>query len=151
LLMDHRPLPSNLKIIREYGLTLPARVDPQQMRQAIWNLCLNAVQAMPDGGGEIRVGGCLLPDDRDRLQLWIADTGLGIADHDLPHIFEPFYSTKPEGSGLGLALVYRVVQDHAGQIEVKSRLGEGTTFTLTLPAVLETVNTEPCPSPMRQP
>jgi len=150
LLLEHRSLPDNLKIVREYGLSLPARVDPQQMRQAIWNLCLNAVQAMPDGGGEIRVGGGVAPGDPDRLQLWIADTGLGIADDDLPHIFEPFYSTKPEGSGLGLALVYRVVQDHAGQIEVKSRLGEGTTFTLTLPAALEAVQPEPCPSIMRQ-
>jgi two-component system sensor histidine kinase PilS (NtrC family) len=151
LLLEHRSLPVNLKIVREYGLTLPAHVDPQQIRQAIWNLCLNAVQAMPEEGGEIRVGGAVETDDADRLQLWITDTGLGIADDDLPHIFEPFYSTKPEGSGLGLALVYRVVQDHGGQIEVKSRLGEGTTFTLTLPAALEAVPPEPCPSTMRQP
>jgi signal transduction histidine kinase len=66
--------------------------------------------------------------------VWITDTGHGIADEDLPHIFEPFYSTKPEGSGIGLALVYRVLQDHGGQIEVRTRVGEGTTFSLTLPA-----------------
>ena len=146
LLIEHRELPPTLKIIREFGLTLSARVDPQQMRQAIWNLCLNAVQATPDAGGEIRVGGCLVPGDVAPLQIWIADTGQGISHEDLPHIFEPFYSTKPEGSGLGLALVYRVMQDHGGQVEVKTRMGEGTTFTLTLPAA-EPAKPEICPSP----
>jgi two-component system sensor histidine kinase PilS (NtrC family) len=134
LLLEHRPLPSDLKVVREYGDPLPARVDPQWVRQALWNLCLNAVQSMPEGG-ELRVGGRRLPTaGPGRLQLWITDTGCGIPESDLPHIFEPFYSTKPEGSGIGLALVYRVVQDHGGHIEVRSRIGEGTTFTLHLPA-----------------
>jgi two-component system, NtrC family, sensor histidine kinase PilS len=149
VLIEYRSLPPNLKIIREYGLSLLARVDPQQMRQAIWNLCLNAVQAMPDTGGEIRVGAYLLPSDTDRFQFWISDTGLGIAEDDQPHIFEPFYSTKPEGSGLGLALVYRVMQDHGGHVDVKSRVGEGTTFTLTLPTALEAARPELIPSTMR--
>jgi two-component system sensor histidine kinase PilS (NtrC family) len=149
LLLEHRSLPPNLKIIREYGLSLAARVDPQQMRQAIWNLCLNAVQAMPDSGGEIRVGAYLLPWDASRFQIWVTDTGQGIAEEDQPHIFEPFYSTKPEGSGLGLALVYRVMQDHGGQVEVKSRLGDGTTFTLTLPTAIEAVRPELDHSTMR--
>ena len=152
LLLEHRSLPPNLKIIREYGECLVAHVDPQQMRQAIWNLCLNAVQAMPDGGGEIRIGSRLLPGDPPRLQLWIADTGSGIADQDLPHIFEPFYSTKAEGSGLGLALVYRVMQDHGGQVDVKTREGEGTTFTLTLPAAAAPVGrSERCTPIAREP
>jgi two-component system sensor histidine kinase PilS (NtrC family) len=140
LLIEHRSLPANLKIIREYAESLPARVDPQQMRQAIWNLCLNAVQAMPDGG-EVRVGGRELDDPvGPRIQVWIADTGHGIADEDLPHIFEPFYSTKAGGSGIGLALVYRVLQDHGGLIEARSRPGDGTTFTLALPAAHEPQN-----------
>jgi two-component system sensor histidine kinase PilS (NtrC family) len=133
LLIEHRALPANLKIVHEYAETLPVRVDPQQMRQAIWNLCLNAVQSMPEGG-EMRVGGYRPGGPDDQIQVWITDTGHGIADEDLPHIFEPFYSTKPEGSGIGLALVYRVLQDHGGQIEVRTRVGEGTTFSLTLPA-----------------
>jgi two-component system sensor histidine kinase HydH len=99
----------------------------------VWNLCLNAVQAMPDGG-ELRVGAQSIREHGGRLQISIADTGQGIAEADLPHIFEPFFSTKPEGSGIGLALVYRVVEEHGGSIEVRSRTGEGTTFVLTLPA-----------------
>jgi two-component system sensor histidine kinase PilS (NtrC family) len=134
LLVEHRSLPAELKIIREYGEKLPARVDPQQLRQAIWNLCINAVQAMPEGG-ELRVGGRIVPGGGPpRLQLWISDTGQGIAETDLPQIFEPFFSTKAEGSGIGLALVYRVVQDHGGQIEVRSQLGTGTSFMLILPS-----------------
>jgi two-component system sensor histidine kinase PilS (NtrC family) len=145
LLIEHRSLPANLKIIREYAESLPARVDPQQMRQAIWNLCLNAVQAMPDGG-EMRVGGQALGEsEREQIQVWVADSGHGIADADLPHIFEPFYSTK--AGGIGLALVYRVLQDHRGLIEAHSRPGDGTTFTLTLPAARESQN-EVLSSPM---
>jgi two-component system sensor histidine kinase PilS (NtrC family) len=133
LLIEHRALPADLKVIREYAELLPASVDPQQMRQAIWNLCINALQAMP-AGGELRVGGRVWPERApDRLRIWIGDTGHGIPETELPHIFEPFYSTKPEGAGLGLAHVYRVLQDHGGQVEVQSRPGEGSTFTLTLP------------------
>ncbi len=133
LLIEHRTLPANLKVSREYGDTLATRADPQRLRQAVWNLCLNAVQAMPDGG-ELRVGARSLRERGGRLQIAITDTGQGIADADLPHIFEPFFSTKPEGSGIGLALVYRVVEEHGGTIEVRSRVGEGTTFLVTLPA-----------------
>jgi two-component system sensor histidine kinase PilS (NtrC family) len=151
LLIEHRALPANFKVVREYGESLPARVDPQQMRQAIWNLCLNAVQAMPEGG-EMRVGGSQLADPARRaIQIWINDTGTGIADEDMPHIFEPFYSTKPEGSGLGLALVYRVLQDHGGHIDARSRPGEGTTFTVTLPAADEPSHAVHTPAIARRP
>ena len=132
VLLEHRRLPDNLKVVREYDERLLVRADPQQLRQAIWNLCLNAVQAMPEGG-ELRVGWPAL-DGRGRVQIGIADTGYGIAETDLPHIFEPFYSTKPEGSGLGLAMVYRVVQEHGGEIDVRSTVRGGTTFTLQSPA-----------------
>jgi two-component system sensor histidine kinase PilS (NtrC family) len=134
LLLEHRALPAELKVVREFGERLPARVDPQQLRQAVWNLCINAVQAMPEGG-ELRLGGRIVPSgNAASLQLWVTDTGHGITDNDLPHIFEPFFSTKAEGSGIGLALVYRVMQDHGGQIEVRSQPGSGTTFLLTLPS-----------------
>ena len=135
VLLEHRRLPEGLKVAREIATDLPARADPQQLRQAIWNLCLNAVQAMAEGG-ELRVGGRRLSSasGQSRLELWVADTGAGIAESDLPHVFEPFFSTKPGGTGLGLAAVYRIVQDHGGNIEVRSRAGQGTTMIIGLPA-----------------
>ena len=121
--------PESLKIVREFSSPLTVTVDPQQFRQAIWNLCLNAVQAMPDGG-ELRVSASA----RDgRLEVRVTDTGEGITTEDLPHVFEPFFSTKDQGTGLGLALVHRIVQDHGGEVEVQSVPGAGTTFVVTLP------------------
>ncbi len=130
VLVAHRELPPGLKIAREFPPSLNWPVDSQRLRQAIWNLCLNAVQAMPDGG-ELSVGA--RANDRF-LSITVSDTGEGIGAADLPHVFEPFFSTKQGGSGLGLALVHRIVQDHGGDIEVRSRPGGGTTFVLTLPA-----------------
>jgi len=63
----------------------------------------------------------------------VADSGHGIAPDDLAHVFEPFFSTKPGGTGLGLSLVHRIVQEHGGEVDVRSTLGLGTTFTVTLP------------------
>jgi two-component system sensor histidine kinase PilS (NtrC family) len=131
LLLEHRAHGAPLKVVREYMDRVPAYLDPQQMRQAIWNLCLNAVEAMPEGG-ELRVAVRTRPGRR--LEVEVGDTGSGIAPEDLPHIFEPFYSSKAGGSGLGLALVHRVVQDHGGEIEVRSTPGAGTTFILSLPS-----------------
>jgi signal transduction histidine kinase len=105
-------------------------VDAQQFRQILWNLCLNAVEAMPEGG-ELRVS---VSVRGATLEVAVSDTGDGIAAADVSHVFEPFFSTKPEGTGLGLALVHRIVQDHGGEIDVRSAPGLGTTFTLTLPA-----------------
>ena len=123
LLIEHRSLPANLKIIREYAESLPARVDPQQMRQAIWNLCLNAVQAMPDGG-EMRVGGQALGEsEREQIQVWVADSGHGIADADLPHIFEPFYSTK---AGSGSAWPWSIASCRTTAASSRRTAGRGT-------------------------
>jgi signal transduction histidine kinase len=91
---------------------------------------------MPDGG-EVRVEGRILESSEGpaRLEISIADTGQGIPETDLPHVFEPFYSTKPEGSGLGLSVVYRIVQDHGGHVEVRSHPSSGTRVTLVLPSL----------------
>ncbi|MGH7278141.1 MAG: two-component system sensor histidine kinase NtrB, partial [Candidatus Rokuibacteriota bacterium] len=131
VLLEHRAGPGpGLKVVRDFPAPLAWRLDPQQFRQAVWNLCLNAVEAMPDGG-ELRVGAEV---HRRRLEVSVADTGDGIASAELSHLFEPFFSTKPHGSGLGLALVHRIVQDHGGEADVRSAPGMGTTFTLTFPA-----------------
>ena len=130
LLLEHRAAPGTLKVIREFVPSVLWPVDAQQFRQILWNLCLNAVEAMPEGG-ELRVAAVVRGD---MLEVTISDTGEGIAASDLSHVFEPFFSTKSEGTGLGLALVHRVVQEHGGDIDVRSSQGLGTTFTLTLPS-----------------
>lgn len=131
VLFEQRARPGSLKIVREFSALLHWRVDPQQFKQVVWNLCLNAVEAMPDGG-ELRVGAAAASGQM--LAVWVSDTGAGIAADDLPHVFEPFFSTKAEGTGLGLALVHRIVQEHGGEIDVRSTPGLGTTFTIMLPA-----------------
>jgi two-component system sensor histidine kinase PilS (NtrC family) len=129
LLLERQAPPGTVKMARELPPSLEWDVDPQQFRQAIWNLCLNAVQAMPEGG-ELRVTATAADST---LTVRIADTGDGIGAADIHHVFEPFFSTKPGGSGLGLALVHRVVQDHGGEVEVDSNPGAGTTFTVRIP------------------
>ncbi|MHB8765918.1 MAG: hybrid sensor histidine kinase/response regulator, partial [Deferrisomatales bacterium] len=120
----------------------PAEVDGGQISQVIGNLVLNAGQAMP-GGGTIRVtaenlrvdpgaNGGLAPGRYVRLA--VADEGVGIRPEDLPRVFDPYFTTKAEGSGLGLATSHSIVRQHGGRIEVRSELGVGTTFTLYLPA-----------------
>jgi two-component system sensor histidine kinase PilS (NtrC family) len=130
VLLEHQVAPGTLKAVREFPPSIEWTVDRQQFRQAVWNLCLNAVQAMP-GGGELRVTMAVVAG---RLLARVSDTGEGIAREDLAHIFEPFFSTKSDGTGLGLALVHRIVQEHGGEIDVYSRPGLGSTFTITLPA-----------------
>jgi two-component system sensor histidine kinase PilS (NtrC family) len=130
VLLEHRAAPGTLKVIRELPASLTWEVDPQQFRQALWNLCLNAVQAMPDGG-ELRVTARVVDAS---LLVRIEDSGDGIGGNDMAHVFEPFFSTKPGGSGLGLALVHRILKDHGGEIDVESTPGGGSTFTLRIPA-----------------
>ncbi len=126
--------------------TLPKiLVDSQQMQQVFLNLILNAVDAMPKGGRlTIRAiqnsereheKFALFPLQHDSNFLWISvkDTGDGIPDDKLQHIFDPFFTTKPDGMGLGLSIVYRIIQENQGEIQVTSRTGEGTTFHIWLP------------------
>jgi two-component system, NtrC family, sensor histidine kinase PilS len=129
ILLEHRATPGTLKVARELPPALECDVDPQQFRQAIWNLCLNAVQAMPDGG-ELRVAATA---GDGALTVSVSDTGEGISVSDIEHVFEPFFSTKQGGSGLGLALVHRIVQDHGGDIDLESAPGAGSTVTLRIP------------------
>jgi two-component system sensor histidine kinase PilS (NtrC family) len=127
--LEQRVSPDHLKIVREIQPTLLCPVDPQQFRQAIWNLGLDAVEAMPEGG-EVRVCALRMPG---HLQIRLSDTGEAIPAEDLAHVFEPFSAARATGSGLGLALVHRIVRDHGGEIEASSAPGFGTTFTLTVP------------------
>jgi two-component system sensor histidine kinase PilS (NtrC family) len=109
---------------------LRAVADPQLIRQVFWNLSLNAVEAMPRGGDLAiaveRRGG--------EVTVAFADTGVGIPPAELQRIFTPFHSTKEGGTGLGLAVVFRIVEAHGGRVEVESEPGRGTTVRVALPA-----------------
>ena len=103
--------------------------DSGQIHQMVLNLLLNAVQAI-DGGGTVRV---VLASKKDKALISVADSGRGIAPEHLPFIFRPFYTTKGNGTGLGLSLARRTVEDHRGRIEVESEVDRGTEFLVTLP------------------
>jgi signal transduction histidine kinase len=106
------------------------RADPALLRQAVLNLALNACQAMPEGG-KVTIAARTAKDRR--IALTIEDTGIGIPADKLDRIFDLYFTTKPQGSGIGLSIVYRIVQLHGGEIEVQSTEGRGTTFRLLLP------------------
>ena len=106
-----------------------APIDPDAMRGCLWNLIINAMQAMPEGG---LVTLSLLKQDQTAI-LSVADTGCGISEKNLEEIFSPFFTTKEKGNGLGLAEAHKIIQAHHGKMEVRSKLGKGTVFTLSLP------------------
>jgi two-component system sensor histidine kinase HydH len=110
---------------------LLAKADRDQLIQVFLNLFLNGLEAMPDGG-MLRIG--LEVGREGDFQIEIADTGSGVREDDLPQIFEPFFTTKSKGTGLGLAVALQIIENHHGTINVASRLGEGTTFRISLPA-----------------
>jgi two-component system, sporulation sensor kinase E len=104
-------------------------IDANQIKQVLVNLIKNAMQAMTRGGTLTIQSGQL----NDAIWFSIADTGGGIPQEQINHIFEPFYTTKKKGSGLGLMIVQRIVRQHGGRIEVESHVGQGTTFRIWLP------------------
>jgi PAS domain S-box-containing protein len=140
----------------------PAQVDQLQISQVAQNVLINAQQAMPDGGTiTVRAENvAVTPDETERLvglregdyvRLSFEDDGPGIAPENLPRIFDPYFTTKPKGTGLGLSTAHSIIKRHAGHMEVASRLGEGTTFTVYLPASEQRVESpdRPGESPAR--
>ena len=111
-----------------------APIDPAQIKQVLVNLCKNAIQASTRGG-VLTLG---TERREDGVCLVVADTGGGIPQEMLNRIFEPFYTTKKKGSGLGLMIVQRIVRDHGGRIQLESNVGQGTTFRIWLPMAEKT-------------
>ncbi|MCZ7544088.1 MAG: response regulator [Anaerolineae bacterium] len=107
--------------------TIEATAD--QLRQVFLNLTLNAIEAMPEGG-TLRV---VSAEENGCVVVTFADTGVGIASENLSRLFEPFFSTKHEGTGLGLSVSYGIIEAHGGAIEVASEFGQGATFRVRLP------------------
>jgi two-component system, sporulation sensor kinase E len=121
---------AGVQIESNLSTSLPLlRIDARYIKQALLNLIKNAVAAMP-GGGVLRVDTLRAGED---VQVRISDTGSGIPEEIMDKIFEPYFTTKPFGTGLGLTIVFKIVKEHFGDISVTSRPGEGTTVTLALP------------------
>jgi len=112
----------------------PARFDvegdAERLRSCLSNIAINALQAMP-AGGRLTAS---VHKKNGIVEVSISDTGVGIKEDSLPKIFEPYFSTKQAGFGLGLAVTKKIVEEHKGSIEVHSHVDQGTTFTLKLPA-----------------
>src|SRR5439155_6072532 len=121
---------SGVQVVIESDGAPDVNGDPAMLRQAVLNLALNAVHAMPNGG-TLRVV-CHAVSGR-RVSVSFVDTGIGIPPEHLQRIFDLYFTTKEKGSGIGLSMVYRIVQMHDGEIEVQSTPGAGTTFRVLLP------------------
>ena len=122
----------DVTVERHYAATPSVRGDPDKLQQLFLNLFLNAIDAMPEGG---RLRATIRISAAREIEITISDTGTGIAAADLPHVFTPFFTTKPagRGSGLGLVVAQDIVADHGGQLDVTSAVDRGTTFTIRLP------------------
>lgn len=121
-----------IKLRTHFDPGLPRmHADAEQLWQALLNLIRNSRQAMVDGG-EITVGTWR---DSGRVLLRVTDTGKGMTEEQLGQLFVPFFTTKKEGTGLGLALVQQIVTEHGGHVECESVAGQGSTFTMSLPLV----------------
>ena len=116
-------------------------LDSAQTREALWNLLVNAVEAMPKGG-ELRVEANRSQKGDEFLDVVVADTGKGIIPSERDKIFQPFHTTKADGTGLGLAIVHRVVEAHGGEVEVESEEGQGSAFRLRFPMTSESSSDE---------
>lgn len=122
---------AGIMVVTDGQPTPVVNADPERLAQVFMNIILNAVQAMR-GGGELKVR---ISQQDKAVQIEISDTGEGIAAEKLPNIFDPFYTTKERGSGLGLAVTYRIVKEHGGEITAESQAGKGTIFKIWLPTV----------------
>jgi signal transduction histidine kinase len=121
----------NVKVSIEVPPSVPAvNGDSAMLRQAFLNLAINACQAMPSGGS-LRLMGASV--SRGRVEVRVQDTGVGIAPEHLSKIFNLYFTTKERGTGIGLSMVYRIIQMHDGEVEVQSTPGRGTTFRVLLP------------------
>jgi PAS domain S-box-containing protein len=130
-LLEAESLSHGVRFVLELDAALPAvSADEELLRQAFINIVQNAVQAMPSGGA-VRIR--TRPEEVDWVRLTVTDQGVGIAPEDVDKIFKLYYTSKPGGSGIGLSVVYRIVQLHDGTVEAKSELGRGTAVIVRLP------------------
>jgi two-component system NtrC family sensor kinase len=133
-LLENQSLFQNIEIEKKFGDSLPpVQADIQQLNHLFMNIILNAAQAM-EGKGKLRIETGKV-SGKEQIGIEISDTGPGIPEDVIPHIFEPFYTTKEEGkgTGLGLSLAYGIVENHGGRITVRNKSGGGAAFNTVLP------------------
>jgi len=132
--LTRTPIPENIELTKKLDTGLPeVNIDTDQIQQVLVNIITNATQAMPEGGKLTIAAG-----EKDSfLEVEIADTGFGMTQEVVDKIFDPLYTTKAKGIGLGLAVCKSIIDRHEGSIEVKSEVGKGTTFTIKLPLKTE--------------
>ncbi len=136
MIIKHHLEMNKINLVKEIKTDkLKLKSDSQKLQQALISMLINAIEAMPNGGNII----IRITDEADSLVIRIIDEGSGIAEKDLPHIFEPFYTTKQDakGTGLGLAVAYGIIEHHKGKIEIENTSLKGTTFKVTLPLLTE--------------
>lgn len=132
----------NIKLVTEYAPDLArVKADASQLQQVFLNMIMNAADALEGKGSLTVVTKNIMEGSVPYVEIEFRDSGPGISEDSLEKLFEPFFTTKPvgKGTGLGLAVSHGIIQDHGGKINVKTRLGEGTSFFIKLPAVKETI------------
>ena len=148
-LFSYNPQYGNINVIRNLHGEIMIEADPQQIKQVFWNLFINAAQAMDYKGALVVATEIVHQDllqegvrsrlDTDTNEFWsqiiVSDTGRGIPENHLDKIFDPFFTTRDRGIGLGLAIVYRIIESYRGNISVKSQENKGTSFTIYLPSI----------------
>jgi len=129
--LRYTPIPENVELIKDINNDLPmVMVDGDQIKQVFLNIILNALQAMGEKGGRLEIRAA----DKDKfVEVEFTDTGGGIPDSVKKKIFDPLFTTKAKGVGLGLSVCKTIIEHHEGDIKVKSQVGEGSTFTISLP------------------
>ena len=121
-------LENRIRVVQDLEAEAWTEMDSEHARQIFWNLLLNAAEAI-DGTGTISVSS---KTEEDMVQVVVEDDGCGMSDETISRVFDPFYTTKIHGTGLGLSIVYRLLESYNGQLDVQSREGQGTTFTVYL-------------------
>jgi len=139
-------VPPGIDIVQEVPWDLVLQIDAQRLQEVFLNLLMNAVQAIKEPPGEIKIAAFLDPG-RQEAVITVEDTGVGIPKEEIDRVFDPFFTTKEigAGTGLGLSIVYGIIQQHNGSITVESKEGEGTRFIIRLP--FQTLSKEKRPAP----